>query len=96
LFRYTTGRFLANEKKAADRRYVAFEVDQLCAIAADVGGYHSPICTIEKMEGRFSKALLLRRKDGSEIVAKIPFLIAGPAKYTTASKVAVHKYCKTL
>ncbi|KAH6859108.1 hypothetical protein BKA58DRAFT_414728 [Alternaria rosae] len=44
------------------------------------------------MEGGFSKGLLLRKEDGSEIVAKIPFPIAGPPKYTTASEVAVLKY----
>jgi hypothetical protein len=46
------------------------------------------------MEGGFSKALLLRKEDGSEIIAKIPFSIAGPPKYTTASEVAVLQYRK--
>jgi hypothetical protein len=46
------------------------------------------------MEGGFSKALLLSKEDGSEIIAKIPFSIAGPPKYTTASEVAVLQYCK--
>jgi hypothetical protein len=46
------------------------------------------------MEGGFSKALLLRKEDGSEIIAKIPFPIAGPPKYTTASEVATLKYRK--
>lgn len=44
------------------------------------------------MEGGFSKALLLRKQDGSEMIAKIPFAIAGPPKYTTASEVAVLRY----
>jgi hypothetical protein len=46
------------------------------------------------MEGGFSKALLLHKEDGSEIVAKIPFPIAGPPKYTTASEVATLQYRK--
>ncbi|KAI4927821.1 hypothetical protein J4E85_006333 [Alternaria conjuncta] len=92
LFKYTNGRFLANEKKAVDRRYVTFDLDQLCAVAATTGGRYSPVCAIDKMEGGFSKALLLRREDGSEVVAKIPFPIAGPPKYTTASEVAVLIY----
>lgn len=71
-----------------------FDVDQLCAVAASTGGQHSPVQAIEKMEGGFSKALLLRREDGSEIIAKIPFSIAGPPKYTTASEVAVLQYRK--
>ena len=96
MFKYTNGRFLANEKKAVDRRYVRFDLDQLCAVAATTGGRHSPVCAIDKMEGGFSKALLLRKEDGSEIVAKIPFPIAGPPKYTTASEVAVPKYRTSL
>jgi hypothetical protein len=95
LFKYTNGRFLANEKQACDRRYVTFDVDRLCEVAASTGGQkYSPVLAIEKMEGGFSKAMLLRKEDGSEIVAKIPFPIAGPPKYTTASEVAVLQYRK--
>ncbi|CAN9147239.1 unnamed protein product [Alternaria alternata] len=92
LFKYTSGRFLANEKEATSRRYVRFDVDQLCAVAATTDGKHSPVCAIEKMEGGFSKALLLRKEDGTEVVAKIPCAIAGPLKYTTASEVAILRY----
>ncbi|KAH6642459.1 kinase-like domain-containing protein [Boeremia exigua] len=93
LFKYTNGRFLANEKKALDRRYLNFDIDQLCAVGASTG-QQSPVRAIEKMEGGFSKALLLCKEDGSEIIAKMPFSIAGPSKYTTASEVAVLQYCK--
>lgn len=57
-------------------------------------GHDSPICAIEKLEGGFSKALLLRKADGSELIAKMPFSIAGPPKYTTASEVAVLRFRK--
>jgi hypothetical protein len=96
IFKYSTGHFIANEKRAWDRRYVNFDLDQLCAIAAAAGGQHLPVCAIDKMEGGFNKALILRKEDGSEIVAKIPFAIAGPPKYTTASEVAVLQYCERL
>jgi hypothetical protein len=89
LFKYTNGRFLANEEKACARRYVKFNVDQLCDVVAAVGEQSSPVYTIEKMEGGFSRALLLRRKDESEIIAKILFSIAGPLGYTTTLEVAV-------
>jgi hypothetical protein len=81
-----------NENKAIERRHVKFDVDRLCAVAASTGEQHSPVRAVEKMEGGFSKALLLRKEDGNEIVAKIPFRIAGPPKYTTASEVAVLEY----
>lgn len=95
LYTYSNGRFLVNEAHAFSRRHVRFDVDQLCNVAAAVG-LASPIQSIEKMEGGFSKALLMRREDGSEMIAKIPFPIAGPSKYTTASEVAVLEYRKVL
>jgi hypothetical protein len=74
---------------------MTFDVERLCEIAASTGRQkYSPVRAIEKMEGGFSKALLLRKQDGSEIIAKIPFPIAGPPKYTTASEVAVLQYRK--
>jgi hypothetical protein len=92
LFAYTNGRFLVNEAHACNRRFVRFNVDQLCSVAASVGGPLSPIQAIEKLEGGFSKAILMRKENGREIVVKIPFPIAGPPKYTTASEVAVLHY----
>ncbi|KAH3909625.1 hypothetical protein HBH56_158950 [Parastagonospora nodorum] len=95
LLKYTNGHFLANEKQAVDRRYVNFDVDRLCAVAASTGSQRSsPVRSIEKLEGGFSKALLLCKEDRSELIAKLPFTIAGPPKYTTASEVAVLQYLR--
>lgn len=69
-----------------------FDVSQLCDVAAVAGDTKSPIASIEKMEGGFCKALLLRKADGSEIVAKLPSKVAGPPKYSTALEVATLKY----
>lgn len=92
LYRYTSGHFLINEEHQYRQRYVKFDVSQLCDAAAAVGGTNSPIVAIEKMEGGFCKALLMRKADGSEIVAKLPSKLAGPPKYSTASEVATLKY----
>lgn len=70
-----------------------FDLDALCKAAAAIGDA-SPIYEIEKMEGGFSKALLLRKKSGAEVIAKIPCANAGPAYYTTASEVAMSRYGK--
>ncbi|KAM3415171.1 hypothetical protein BST61_g10293 [Cercospora zeina] len=91
LHRYTNGSFLVNEANGFNRRYLEFDIDELCAIASRTGT-KSAVSEIEKMEGGFSKALLIKKVDGSELVAKLPFKIAGPAHYTTASEVAVLKY----
>lgn len=92
LFRYTNGHFLIDEKLQFGRRYVKFDLDRLCDIAASVGDSRSPISAVEKLEGGFSKALLMRRENGTELIAKLPCPNAGPALYTTASEVAVMQY----
>ncbi|KAL4808136.1 phosphotransferase enzyme family protein [Aspergillus unguis] len=94
LFHYTNGRFLADEKNQFDRRYVKFNLQALCDVAAAAGDTTSSITTIEKLEGGFSKALLMTKKDGHKVIAKIPCRIAGPAFVTTASEVGVLEYLK--
>lgn len=70
-----------------------FNVDAVCDVAAAAGdGPPSRIATIDKMEGGLSKALLMRKENGREAVAKIPCRIAGPARLTTASEVGVLQY----
>jgi hypothetical protein len=92
LYRYTNGHFLINEEHQYRQRYVKFHISRLCDAAAVVGGTKSPIVAIEKVEGGFCKALLMRKEDGSEIVAKLPSKLAGPPKFSTASEVAILKY----
>lgn len=92
LFQYTNGHFLIDEKLQFERRYVKFDLDRLCDIVASVGDSESPISAVEKLEGGFSKALLMRKKNGTELIAKLPCPNAGPALYTTASEVAVMQY----
>ncbi|KAI9659460.1 MAG: hypothetical protein M1821_001718 [Bathelium mastoideum] len=94
LYQYTNGRFLTQEKHQRDCRYVRFDVDALCEIAASIGPSASPVREVEKLEGGFSKALRIQKEDGTELVAKIPCPNAGPARYTTASEVAVQEYVR--
>jgi hypothetical protein len=42
---------------------VKFDLDALCDIAAAVDGSPSPITIIEKLEGGFSKALLMKKEN---------------------------------
>lgn len=92
LFQYTNGRFLVREKQQRASRYVKFNLEKLCEIAASAGHSISPIRAVEKLEGGFSKALLMQKEDGTELVAKIPCPNAGSARYTTASEVAILEY----
>ncbi|RHZ45930.1 uncharacterized protein CDV56_101161 [Aspergillus thermomutatus] len=92
LFTYTNGHFLVNEDHQFARRYRQFNLDALCDIAATAGGSTSRITAIEKLEGGFSKALLMTKEDGSELIAKVPCRIAGPAFLTTGSEVGTLEY----
>ncbi|OBT41089.1 hypothetical protein VE00_09345 [Pseudogymnoascus sp. WSF 3629] len=94
LFAYTNGRFLIDEQRQLELRHVKFDLDALCDASAAAGPEPSPITAVEKMEGGFSKAFLMKRKNGTEVIAKLPCRNAGPPKLTTASEVAVLQYIK--
>ncbi|RAK75708.1 phosphotransferase family protein [Aspergillus fijiensis CBS 313.89] len=94
LFTYTNGHFLIDEETQLRRRYLKFNIEALCDLAATAGVNPSPIRTIEKLEGGFSKALLLTKENDEEVVAKLPYHIAGPASLTVASEVAALQYVK--
>ncbi|KAE8413738.1 hypothetical protein BDV36DRAFT_303941 [Aspergillus pseudocaelatus] len=94
LFAYTNGHFLVDEQHQLDRRYLKFDLDALCDIAALVDGDSSRIVTTEKLEGGFSKALLMKKENGKEVIAKLPCRIAGPTSLTTACEVGVLEYVR--
>ncbi|KAH7402429.1 kinase-like domain-containing protein [Pyrenochaeta sp. MPI-SDFR-AT-0127] len=94
LFKYTNGRFLIDEEFQCKKRHVRFDASSLCELVGSLSESVSPVIAIEKLEGGFSKALLMKRADGTEIVAKIPCRNAGPPHYTTASEVAVLDYIR--
>ena len=48
------------------------------------------------MEGGFSKAFLMRKANGTEVIAKLPCRIAGPPSLTTAGEVGVLEYGMSL
>ncbi|KAI4263399.1 MAG: hypothetical protein L6R42_001448 [Xanthoria sp. 1 TBL-2021] len=94
LFDYTNGRFLNDEKHQLSKRRVEFNLSNLCNEAVSVAN-GSPVRKIEKMEGGFSKALVITMENGKEVVAKLPCPNAGRAMYSTASEAAVLQYVST-
>lgn len=87
---------MVREEQQRDCRYVEFDVDALCGIAALTDPSISPIREVEKLEGGFSKALRMQKEDGTELIAKIPCPNAGSTRYTTASEAAVLEYSKNI
>jgi hypothetical protein len=96
LFRYTSGRWLINEKDQLQQRFVKFNVESLCYQACSLFGDATKCVRIVKLEGNFNKAFLLTMDDGHEVIAKIPCPNAGPPSLTTASEVATLKFCTLL
>jgi hypothetical protein len=98
LFHYTNGRFLIDEKFQFSKRYVHFNIEKLCDVIGTVSagsGKSSCVSRIEKMEGGFSKALVITTEDASEYIVKIPCPNAGRPMYCTASEVAVLRFSET-
>ncbi|KAL3473948.1 phosphotransferase enzyme family protein [Aspergillus californicus] len=77
-------------------RYVRFNIDALCSIAAQSVGSASRTDVTKLSEGNFNKALLLTMNDGKEVIAKITNPNAGSPQFITASEVAVMDFeCPT-
>lgn len=92
VFRYTTGRFLVNEEYELAKRYVRFDIDALCKLVSSLPSIGSSIVKIDKKEGGYNKALLLKAENGKKVIGKIPCINIVPPQYGTASEVAVLKF----
>jgi hypothetical protein len=93
LFRYTSGRWLIDERHQLEQRFVKFDVDRLCREATSLFRDATKCVRIVKLEGNFNKAFLLTLDDGNEVVAKIPCSNAGTPSLMTASEVATLGFC---
>ncbi|CAI7626137.1 unnamed protein product [Penicillium bialowiezense] len=95
LSRYTSRRWLVGEKAQQQLRFVKFDLDGLCRLAAACFSNVTRCVRVVKREGNFNKALLLTMDDGNEVIAKIPCPNAGPPSLTTASEVATLKFLRS-
>lgn len=94
VYRYTSGRWLWNEKEQFSRRYVKFNLAELVKIATQATGSMSCVEVQKLPEGNFNKVFLLTMNDGKEVIAKLPNPNAGPQYFATASEVKrSHGYC---
>nr|KMM63994.1 hypothetical protein CPAG_00346 [Coccidioides posadasii RMSCC 3488] len=90
LFSYTSGRFLFNEDRRRQERYVEFDVEAFKELAAQgIEPGHGKVAHIAKFaEGGFNRVFLLTMDDGFQAIAKIPYKIALPKRHATASEAA--------
>ncbi|PGG98148.1 hypothetical protein AJ79_08971 [Helicocarpus griseus UAMH5409] len=95
LFCYNTGRWLYDEQRQLNRRYVKFNVPGLCKTASDVLGVR---CTqLAKLpEGLYNKVFSLKSDTGEELLARIPNPNAGSAGVVIASEVATLDFLRNV
>lgn len=86
-FRYTSGRWLLDEQKQLERRYVRFDIAALQQTAGQICGSQSVQMT-KLPEGLFNKVFSLRMENGTEVLARIPNPNAGDPRSVVASEVA--------
>ncbi|KAJ0424982.1 hypothetical protein BJY00DRAFT_308870 [Aspergillus carlsbadensis] len=96
LFTYSSGRFLYNEQTRLTERRVPFNIRALNdAIANSITG-HGAVKSLTKLsEGGFNRVLLATMEDGFRAIVKIPYSIAVPKKYATASEVATLTFLRS-
>lgn len=96
LFRYTSGRWLWNERQQLESRFRRFDVSSLQQATCRAVGANQCV-SLEKIgEGNYNKAYRLATDDGQKVIAKIPHPNAGPPTLTTASEVATMEFARTI
>jgi aminoglycoside phosphotransferase (APT) family kinase protein len=97
LFSYTSGRYLFNEELRLKERYIEFNVEALkTAASASLAHQHGSVTNISKLgEGGFNRVFTLTMEDGFEVIAKIPYHIAVPEYFATASEAATLAFLRS-
>lgn len=93
-YEYTSGRWLTADAAQRDARRVKFDFATLCQNAINSSPGASKILKGVKLEGNFNRAFILHLDNGSSVVARIPFPVAGPPWLVTHSEVATIAYSK--
>lgn len=94
LNRFTSGRWLWNERQQLACRYVKFDLSTLLQLAAAAIGSRACTQVLKISEGQYNKVLQLTMNDGREIIAKLPNPNAGRPHFTTASEVATMDFVR--
>lgn len=90
LFEYTSGRWLYNESIRLAERRVVFNVSELKkAVVKCLNQPESEVREILKLaEGGFNRVFQLTMKDGTEVLARLPYPSTKPKRFAIASEVA--------
>ncbi|KAM5436338.1 hypothetical protein MferCBS31731_006031 [Microsporum ferrugineum] len=96
LFKYTTGRWIYNERLRLTERYLEFDILALQkVVAAASSRCTSDIVSFVKLsEGGFNRLFQVTFSDGKHAIARIPYPSTGPQHYGVASEVATLDYLR--
>ncbi|KAF2154637.1 hypothetical protein K461DRAFT_311063 [Myriangium duriaei CBS 260.36] len=91
-FNHTSGRWLRRDRLQRKSRELRFNFRKLCDRVKSVSGFRSEISFCNKIGGAVNWAFVFTFACGSEIVARLPTSISGPAHLITNSEVATTKF----
>ncbi|KAJ7668646.1 kinase-like domain-containing protein [Mycena polygramma] len=94
-FKYTSSRWLYNERPQLEARFLKFDWQAMKRTAGKIVGARC-VDMVKHAEGNDCKIFLLSFEDGSELIAKIPTALAGHPHLSTASEVATMDYARTI
>ncbi|KAL8696167.1 MAG: hypothetical protein Q9224_002934 [Gallowayella concinna] len=94
LFKYTSGRWLFNEKKQLAKRSSKFDMNTLARLAAESVGSHTCSDVVKLAESDLNKIYLMKTNDSKEVIAKVPH--TGLSGGTIASEVATMDYVRNV
>ncbi|CAO2655038.1 Nn.00g117710.m01.CDS01 [Neocucurbitaria sp. VM-36] len=96
IFEYMSGRWIYNESRRLAERHLAFNIDELKKAAAKaVNRPTSDITSFRKMaEGGFNRVFDMSMKDGSSILARLPYPSTLPRHLAVASEVATLDFAR--
>jgi hypothetical protein len=78
--------------KWSDSRYIRFNFEALCQRIIHLCPGADAIAACRKIEGGFNRVFIFTLNNAKQLVARLPFPLAGPTKLTTASEVATIRY----
>ncbi|KAF2429358.1 hypothetical protein EJ08DRAFT_671105 [Tothia fuscella] len=91
---YTDGRWLHQDRIQRQARHVKFDFHALCKRVIELSPQARRVTHCEKKEGGSNRVFVFTLDNGERLVARIPFGIAGPRRYTMGSEVATMEYLR--
>ncbi|KAF2850103.1 hypothetical protein T440DRAFT_555370 [Plenodomus tracheiphilus IPT5] len=96
LFKYTSGRWIYNESIRLAERRLPFNVDELKRAAArSINKPESEVQSLRKLaEGGFNRIFEVAMRDGTSVLARLPYPSTLPRRWAIASEVATMDFVR--